>query len=536
MTSRPLPGLNDFPEKDRPPVMVPFVSYHLMVGVGSLLAALSFLGLFLLWRGALFTSRTMMGLFVVAVLGPIVCNQAGWVAAEVGRQPFIVYPNQSVAWDGGKAKVTTSYEGLRTSAGVSNRRVVTAPQVLSSILMFGFVYVLLFLVWVYVLNDKIQHGPDDHPAEPKATSAEGLLDAAAANKPAGGDSLMQGRSEAQLVGPSEMEPTALQLTWFVLLGVLMAGYAILDGFDLGVGILHMFARDDHERRIFMNSIGPLWDGNEVWLVVFGGATFAAFPNAYAAAFSGFYLGFMLLLCCLIFRGVSMEFRSKLPSRSWRGSWDVAFSASSALATFLFGVVVGDCIQRVAAWRRRRFHAATVPRGSPQPLLDPHRAVRRQRLRHARLDLPVPQDRGPVAGTNQGLDVEDLLPVPGGVPGALGLDADRPARLDGELPRQPWLWVVPFLNVLAIANVPRDLPRQAVRRVPLVSGGDRGVHVPVRGRPVPQPHHVERRCGVQPDRVAGRERGEDPGDHSGRRRPGHAVRAGVHGGGLLGIPR
>src|SRR5438270_6407017 len=114
----------------------------------------------------------------------------------------------------------------------------------------------------------------------------------------------------------------------------MAGYAVLDGFDLGVGILHLFARDDTERRVFMNSIGPLWDGNEVWLVVFGGALFAAFPNAYAAAFSGFYTLFMLLLCCLIFRAVSMEFRSKHEGKVWRTCWDVAFSAASALATFL----------------------------------------------------------------------------------------------------------------------------------------------------------------------------------------------------------
>src|ERR1700754_3446092 len=105
-----------------------------------------------------------------------------------------------------------------------------------------------------------------------------------------------------------MEPTTLQITWFLLIGVLMTGYAILDGFDLGVGILHLFARNDTERRIFMNSIGPLWDGNEVWLVVFGGALFAAFPEAYAAAFSGFYLPFMLVLFALILRGVSMEFR------------------------------------------------------------------------------------------------------------------------------------------------------------------------------------------------------------------------------------
>src|SRR3954469_14068615 len=140
-----------------------------------------------------------------------------------------------------------------------------------------------------------------------------------------------------------MEPTALQMTWFVLLGVLLAGYAILDGFDLGVGILHLAVRKDEERRVLMNSIGPLWDGNEVWLVVFGGALFAAFPLAYAAAFSGLYTPFMLLLCALIFRGVSMEFRSKRPGRLWRACWDVAFCAASALASFLFGVAVGNCM-------------------------------------------------------------------------------------------------------------------------------------------------------------------------------------------------
>src|SRR5215207_5710873 len=131
-----------------------------------------------------------------------------------------------------------------------------------------------------------------------------------------------------------MEPTTLQLIWFGLVGVLMAGYAILDGFDLGVGILHLGVRKDQERRILMNSIGPLWDGNEVWLVVFGGALFAAFPKAYATAFSGFYTPFMFLLFCLIFRGVSMEFRSKQEARAWRSFWDTAFCAASTMATFL----------------------------------------------------------------------------------------------------------------------------------------------------------------------------------------------------------
>jgi cytochrome d ubiquinol oxidase subunit I len=194
----PLPGLNAFPESDRPPVTVPFVAYHLMAGVGGLLTALSLLGLILLWRGTLFTRRWLMGVFVIAVLGPIVCNQAGWAAAEVGRQPFIVYPKQIVEWDAGTAKVSTSYRGLRTDVGLSNRRVVTAPQVMASVGMFGFVYFLLFVVWVYVLNDKIRLGPDDRPAGPTTTSAESLLDAAA-NKPDGGNSLTQARTEAHAV-------------------------------------------------------------------------------------------------------------------------------------------------------------------------------------------------------------------------------------------------------------------------------------------------------------------------------------------------
>src|SRR3954447_24187578 len=115
----------------------------------------------------------------------------------------------------------------------------------------------------------------------------------------------------------------LHVVWFVLLGVLLAGYAVLDGFDFGVGILHPLARTDEERRLFLNSIGPIWDGNEVWLVVFGGALFAAFPDAYATVFSGFYLAFMLLLFALIFRAVSIEFRSQneaLRLAASVGSW------------------------------------------------------------------------------------------------------------------------------------------------------------------------------------------------------------------------
>lgn len=141
-----------------------------------------------------------------------------------------------------------------------------------------------------------------------------------------------------------MSAESLSILWFIILGFFLAGYAVLDGFDLGVGILHPFvARTDHERRISMNSIGPIWDGNEVWLIVYGGALFAAFPEAYATVFSGFYLAFMLALLGLILRAVSLEFRGKIHSPAWRVVWDWTFFASSLLTTTIFGVAVGNAM-------------------------------------------------------------------------------------------------------------------------------------------------------------------------------------------------
>lgn len=146
----------------------------------------------------------------------------------------------------------------------------------------------------------------------------------------------------------------LNLLWFILLGVLLAGYAVLDGFDFGVGILMPLAKNDRERRIVLNSIGPIWDGNEVWLVTFGGAMFAAFPELYSTVFSGFYVAFMLVLFALILRAVSIEFRSKMDSQFWRNAWDGGFFVSSALAAFLFGVAVGSVMTGVPVDRRAVF--------------------------------------------------------------------------------------------------------------------------------------------------------------------------------------
>jgi len=134
--------------------------------------------------------------------------------------------------------------------------------------------------------------------------------------------------------------------WFIVLGVLLTGYAILDGFDLGVGILHLFVKGDHERRLSMNSIGPLWDGNEVWLVTFGGALFAGFPEAYATSLSAMYLPVIVLLFSLIGRAVSIEFRSKRPSKAWRTYWDVSFFLSSFTVVFVFGVAAANMMRGI----------------------------------------------------------------------------------------------------------------------------------------------------------------------------------------------
>lgn len=138
----------------------------------------------------------------------------------------------------------------------------------------------------------------------------------------------------------------LQFTWFTIFVILLAGYSILDGFDLGVGMLHMFSKNDTERRLMLNSIGPVWDGNEVWLVTAGGALFAGFPDVYATLCSAFYLPIMALLGALIFRAVAIEFRSKQPMAWWRWLWDVLFSLGSLLIALILGVAIGNMIRGI----------------------------------------------------------------------------------------------------------------------------------------------------------------------------------------------
>lgn len=160
----------------------------------------------------------------------------------------------------------------------------------------------------------------------------------------------------------------LNTIWFILIGVLLAGYGILDGFDLGVGSLHLLTKSDLDRRLLLNSIGPVWDGNEVWLVTGGGALFAAFPDVYATAFSGFYIPFMLLLFMLIFRAVSIEVRSKSEGKRWRANWDRAFSISSMVIALLIGVAIGNVILGVPVDKDKEFYGNLIDMLNPYALL------------------------------------------------------------------------------------------------------------------------------------------------------------------------
>ncbi|MEU1198915.1 cytochrome d ubiquinol oxidase subunit II [Streptomyces sp. NPDC005813] len=135
--------------------------------------------------------------------------------------------------------------------------------------------------------------------------------------------------------------------WFVLIAVLWTGYFFLEGFDFGVGILtKLLARDRPEKRVLINTIGPVWDGNEVWLLTAGGATFAAFPEWYATLFSGFYLPLLIILVCLIVRGVAFEYRAKRPEEQWQRNWETAIFWTSLIPAFLWGVAFGNIVRGV----------------------------------------------------------------------------------------------------------------------------------------------------------------------------------------------
>ena len=251
-----------------------------------------------------------------------------------------------------------------------------------------------------------------------------------------------------------MSHDTLTLIWFGLLGILLIGYVVLDGFDLGVGILHPIARTDEHRRMMMNSIGPLWDGNEVWLVTFGGALFAAFPVAYATVFSAFYIAFMLLLFSLIFRAVSLEFRSKTNHRIWRRVWDAGFFLSSLSAALLFGVAGGNIMLGMPVEQNLTVTQSLLQQLSPYPvvvgamtvaLFAMHGAIFLYLKTEGSLQLQAERWIWRAFGFFLVLYILTTMYTLVEVP-----------RATASFRAHPWLWIVPVLNVLAIANIPRAM--------------------------------------------------------------------------------
>ncbi len=258
----------------------------------------------------------------------------------------------------------------------------------------------------------------------------------------------------------------LHLLWFIIVGVLFTGYAMLDGFDLGVGALHLFHRGDEHRRLSVNSIGPVWDGNEVWLVTGGGALFAAFPDVYATVFSGFYLAFMLLLFALIFRAVAIEFRSKMRARWWRSGWDAAFSGGSVLSSFLIGVAMGNIARGIPIGPDKEFAGTFLGLLNPYALLMGVTTVALFSM-HGSLYLTV-KTEGAMQESARRLvrpcvvffiltyamtTVATLLYIP---------------QITERIREEPFFFLPAGLSILAIANIPRETTRHREMRAFLSS--------------------------------------------------------------------
>ena len=310
-----LKGLKAFPRDQWPNAPVIFWTFRLMVGIGFLMIGIGLVSLWLRWHKRLYDAQWFLRLCVLASPLGFFAVTFGWITTEHGRQPWVVY-------------------GLmRTADAVSPH---PAGSVLASLVMFVVVYCVVFGAGTYYLLRLMREVPSrarPPPALARRPAADGGCRRAARAR----------RLRAEPGGVTAMT-LDLPLIWagIIALGVIM--YVIMDGFDLGVGILFPFAATDEDRDVMMNTAAPIWDGNETWLVLGGAAMLGAFPIAYAVILSAFYLPLIVMLLALIFRGVAFEFRFK--SRRNRHWWDRAFAWGSMTATFAQGVVLGAFIHGI----------------------------------------------------------------------------------------------------------------------------------------------------------------------------------------------
>lgn len=248
--------------------------------------------------------------------------------------------------------------------------------------------------------------------------------------------------------------------WYIIVGATFTGYAILDGFDLGAGMIHLFFNKETSRRIALNAIGPVWDGNEVWLVIGGGTLFAGFPKVYAVIFSAFYIPFMLFLVALIFRAISIEFRSKEPWTWWRKTWDISYSVSSFIVAFSLGIVLGNVLIGLPIDSEGNFVGDTFSFINPYALMVGvttvalfmmHGAIyltmKTEKRLYTKLTILVKNTTIFFVISLLLLSFYTLLYIP---------------HLTHRIKDNPWLFFVPVAMVFTMANITRRITQQRYR--------------------------------------------------------------------------
>jgi cytochrome bd ubiquinol oxidase subunit II len=246
----------------------------------------------------------------------------------------------------------------------------------------------------------------------------------------------------------------LEFSWFTIFVLLVTGYSILDGFDLGVGILHLFSKKDEERRLMLNSIGPVWDGNEVWLVTAGGALFAGFPIIYATLCSAFYLPIMILLSGIIFRAVAIEFRSKQPMAWWRWMWDIFFTIASLIITLSLGLAVGNLIRGIPLDANKEFVGNTMDLLHPYALLVGLMAVALFTM-HGSIYLMMKTEGEFHEKMRRWVNPSIISFIILYAITTMATLIYMPHMTD-TIKERPFFFVIALINMLAIANIPREI--------------------------------------------------------------------------------
>jgi len=250
--------------------------------------------------------------------------------------------------------------------------------------------------------------------------------------------------------------TELQFIWFSIFVILVTGYVLLDGFDLGVGMVHLFSKEDHERRVMLNSIGPVWDGNEVWLVTAGGALFAGFPAVYATLCSAFYIPVMILLTGLIFRAVAIEVRSKQPMPWWRWTWDILFSFASFVIALAMGLAVGNLIRGIPLDEQGEFIGDVTDMLDPYSLLIGVMAVGLLFM-HGSIFLLLKTEGSLHDKIRNRVNPSIVFFIITYVAATMATLIYQPHMVEA-FKQRPFFFLIGLVDILIIANIPREISR------------------------------------------------------------------------------